>query len=60
MKSKKLVILGAGNALIDIIEMALYYNMKNIEIYDDKLQNKKILDFQVLGTFEKGIKTNLG
>ena len=36
MLTKKLIILGAGNTLLDVIEIAKFHGIENIEIYDDE------------------------
>lgn len=51
----KVIILGAGNALYDIIELLEYQSeVKSYEVYDDNWQN--IEKIKVYGSFDDGIK----
>ena len=61
MLTKKLIILGAGNTLLDVIEIAKFQGIENIEIYDDNKSkiHKKIKNYSILGNLKIGIKKNL-
>ena len=61
MQTKKLIILGAGNTLLDVIEIAKLQGIENIEIYDDDKSkiHKKMNNYNVLGNLKIGIKKNL-
>ena len=61
MLTKKLIILGAGNTLLDVIEIAKLQGIENIEIYDDDKSkiHKKMNNYNVLGNLKIGIKKNL-
>ena len=50
MLTKKLIILGAGNTLLDVIEIAKFHGIENIEIYDDDKSkiHKKIKNYNIL------------
>jgi UDP-perosamine 4-acetyltransferase len=51
---KKIIILGAGGALFDIIEILELNSLNNFEIYDDNLKTLKKI--RIYGNVEKGIK----
>ena len=58
MKKSKVIILGAGNALDDIVEILELRQISDFEIYDD--QKNKTERHKVSGTFEQGIKKHKG
>ena len=61
MLTKKWIILGAGNTLLDVIEIAKFLGIENIEIYDDDKSkiHKKIKNYNILGNLKIGIKKNI-
>ena len=58
MLTKKLIVLGAGNTLLDVIEIAKFHGIENIEIYDDEKSkiHKKIKNYNVLGNLKLVLK----